>query len=139
MAGHSFMMLAHTCARGVRGMLPLKMFDKNGAIWCILSAPKYVIINLKINNFLDNKSTTQICAIFFSKINPNAYNNTKINTFTFYRGMWGTIAPRSQKSEKLEAIPLFHQILHTRRVYSPVIMWIQIRARGSRAWSLGIF
>ena len=40
------MMLIHTCAREV----PEKN-DKNGAIWCILSVPKCVIINLKINNF----------------------------------------------------------------------------------------
>ena len=46
-------MSIYTCARGVR-----EYFDKNGAIWCILSVPKYVIINLKINNFKDNKSTT---------------------------------------------------------------------------------
>ena len=25
--------------------------EKNGTIWCILSVPKYAIINLKINNF----------------------------------------------------------------------------------------
>ena len=33
----------------------LKMI-KNGAIWCILSDPKYIIINLKIKTFTDNKS-----------------------------------------------------------------------------------
>ena len=76
------MMLIITWARGVRGKI-----DKNGAIWCILSVPKLVIINLKVNIFLDNKSTTKIfCAIFFSKINPDAHFGTKINTFTFYKG-----------------------------------------------------
>ena len=46
-------------------MLPRKMFDKIGAIWCVLSVLKLVIINLKINIFLDDKSTTQIlCHIF---------------------------------------------------------------------------
>ena len=61
------MMLIITWARGVRGKI-----DKNGAIWCILSVPKLVIINLKVNIFLDNKSTTKIfSAIFFSKINPH--------------------------------------------------------------------
>ena len=35
------MMLIQTCTRGVRGKN-----DKNGAIWCIVSVPKYVIINL---------------------------------------------------------------------------------------------
>ena len=55
-----------TCARGVRGsMLPPKIFDKIGVIWRILSVPKLVIINLEINIFLDNKSTSQIlCHIF---------------------------------------------------------------------------
>ena len=41
------MMLFITGARGVRGK-----FDKNGGVWCILSVPKLVIINLKINIFL---------------------------------------------------------------------------------------
>ena len=46
-------------------MVSRKVFDKNDAIWCIQSVPKLVIINLKINNFLDNKATTQIlCHIF---------------------------------------------------------------------------
>ena len=35
-----------------------KKYDKNGVIWCNPSVPKYVITNLKINNFKDNKSTT---------------------------------------------------------------------------------
>ena len=46
-------MSIYTCARDV-----LEYFDKNGTICGILSVPKYVIINLKINNFKDNKSTT---------------------------------------------------------------------------------
>ena len=46
------MMLIHTCAGGGgRDMLPGFFFDKNGAIWCILSVEKYVIINVKISNF----------------------------------------------------------------------------------------
>ena len=69
-----------TCARGVRG----EIFDKNGAIWCILSVSKLVIINLKINNFWIINQQPKICAIFFSKINPDAHFGTKINTFTFY-------------------------------------------------------
>ena len=63
-------------------MLPLNFFDKIGAIWCILSVPKLVIIKLKINIFLDDKQP-KFCAIFFSKINPDAHFGTKINTFTF--------------------------------------------------------
>ena len=57
------MMLIITCARGgggVRGK-----FDKNGGVWCILSVPKLVIINLKNQPFFYNKSKTQIlCHIF---------------------------------------------------------------------------
>ena len=75
------MMLIFTCVRGVQGK-----FDKNGAVWCILSVPKLVIINLKINIFFENKSTTKFCAIFFSKINSYGHFGTKINTFTFYKG-----------------------------------------------------
>ena len=33
----------------------------------------------------------------------------------------------------MEAIPFIHQILHTKRVDSPVMMLIQIRARGPGA------
>ena len=49
---------------GSGGMLPQKIFDKNSAIWCILSVPKLVIINLKINIFF-YKSTTQTLCQFF--------------------------------------------------------------------------
>ena len=46
------------------------------------------------------------------------------------QGCLGAI--RSQrKVKKMEAFPFLHQIIHTRRIDSPVIMWIQIRARGS--------
>ena len=38
----------NTSTRGIGGMLPRKKNDKNGAIWCNLGFPKYVIINLKI-------------------------------------------------------------------------------------------
>ena len=78
------MMLIITCARGVRGK-----FDKNGVIWCILSVPKLVIINLKNNIFLIVNQQPKLCAIFFSKINPDAHFGTKINTFTFYKGDLG--------------------------------------------------
>ena len=38
----------HLCKGGPGACSPEKN-DKNGAIWCILSVPKLVIINLKIN------------------------------------------------------------------------------------------
>ena len=71
-------------------MLPRKYFDKNGAIWCILSIPKCVIINLKINIFGIINQQPKFCAIFFSKINPDAHFGTQINTFKFNKGgLWG--------------------------------------------------
>ena len=80
------MMLIITCAGGGGS----GKFDKNGAVWCILSVPKLVIINLKISNFffIINQQP-KFRAIFFSKINPDAHFGTKINTFTFYKGDGG--------------------------------------------------
>ena len=69
--------------------------------------------------------------IIFFKINPDAHVSKKINTFTFSNGGLGAIAPRSQRNvKKMEAFPFLNQILHTRRVDSPVMMWIQTCARG---------
>ena len=94
-------------------MLPLKKFDKNGAIWCILSVSELVIIDLKTNTFGENKSTTQILCHIFSKINPDAHFGTKINTFTYYqmgRG-WGrgrgAAAHRSQRNVKNGGLTFF--------------------------------
>ena len=48
----------------------------------------YVIINLEINNFrILNNNNPNVLAIFFSNINPDAHVSTKINTFTFYKGV----------------------------------------------------
>ena len=67
---------------GFGGMLPRKKNDKNGAFWAF---PEHFIINLEINIFYDNKSTTtQIICHILSKINPDAHVSTK-NTFTFYK------------------------------------------------------
>ena len=43
---------------GSGGMLPRENFDKNGAIWCDVGVPKYVITNRKTNNFKVTESTT---------------------------------------------------------------------------------
>ena len=51
------MMWIHTCAKGSGAYALPEIFGKNVAICRILSVPKYVIINLKINNFKDNIST----------------------------------------------------------------------------------
>ena len=83
-------------------------------------------MNLKINNFLDIKSTTpQILCHFF----PDAHVSTKKNTSTYYKGGLGAIAPESQKKnvEKMDDFP-FH-----------VMMWIQIRARGGSRGNSQIF
>ena len=53
-------------------MLPQKKNDKNGTIWCILSVPKLVMFNLKINIFWIINQQPKLCAIFFSKINQDA-------------------------------------------------------------------
>ena len=75
-------MCSHTVARGVRGMLPRKIFDKNGVIWCILGGvPKYVITNLKINNFKEKKQKENLIAIFLSQYNLHKHVSMKINTF----------------------------------------------------------
>ena len=47
----------------------------------ILALPLIIILK-------STKSTTKFYAIFFSKINPDAYVSTKTNTFTFYK--WGS-------------------------------------------------
>ena len=77
-------------------MLLRKKNDQNGAIWCILNVPK-LVIKLKINIFLDNKSTTQILRHIFSKFNPDAHFGTKINTFTYHKADLGAKAHKSQK------------------------------------------
>ena len=66
----------------------------NGATWCILSVPKYVMINLKLINFKDKKSTaTKIICVFSPIFNVS----TKINTFTFYKGGPGAKAHQRPK------------------------------------------
>ena len=56
----------HKCLGGPGACFPGKFFDKNGTILCILSVPKLVIINLKINIFFINQQP-KFCAKFFSK------------------------------------------------------------------------
>ena len=61
-------------AGGSLGMLPQENFDKNGAMWCNLSVPKYAITKLKINNFKVNKSTTtKVNCHIFSEINLDVH------------------------------------------------------------------
>ena len=53
----------------------------------------------------------------------------KINTFTFYKGV--CIAPRSQIKVKMEALCFYTKYYIPHAKIYPVMMWIQIRARGS--------
>ena len=62
-------MLTLTCARGVRRHTPPKKKDKNNAIWCMLSVPKYVIINLKSTIFRIINQQPIFCAIFSPRSN----------------------------------------------------------------------
>ena len=62
---------------GSGGMLPLKNVGKNGAIWCILSVPELVIIDLKTTFSGIINQQPKFCAIFFSKINPDSRFGTK--------------------------------------------------------------
>ena len=60
----------------------------------------------------------KLCAIFFSKINPDGHFGTKINTFTFYKGDrgggGGLIAIRSQRYVKKNGgLTFLQQISHT--------------------------
>ena len=74
------MMMNHTCAKGgggSGGMLPLKNVGKNGAVWCNLSVPELVIIDLKTTFLGIINQQPKFCAIFFSKINPDARFCTK--------------------------------------------------------------
>ena len=62
--------------------------------WCIMSFPKCIVINLKINNFKDNKSTTKRSfRHIFLQYHSAEYVSTKINTFAFYKGGSGGNSP----------------------------------------------
>ena len=91
---------------------------------CMLLSTKKSTIFRIINQQL------KFCAIFFSKINPDVHVSTKINTFTFYKGV--------QRNEKNGGFTFLHQIIQTRRVDSPVMKSVQIIARGRGGGSGGI-
>ena len=75
-----------------------------------------------------NQQQPRFCALLFSKINPDAHVSTKINIYTFYKGGLGAIASRSQRDlKKMEDFPFSSNITYS----SPVVLWIQISARGS--------
>ena len=70
-------------------MVPQKIFDKNGVIWCNLGVPKYVITNLKINTFKEKNQQENLIAIFLSPSNLDEHVSLKINTFRMYKGGLG--------------------------------------------------
>ena len=75
-------------------MLHRENFDKNGAMWCNLSVPKYAITKLKINNLKVNKSpTTKVNSHIFSSGQSSCTCYTKINTFRIYKGGLGGLSP----------------------------------------------
>ena len=55
-------------------MLPRENFDKNGAMCCNLSVPKYAITKLKINNLrLINQQQQKLIAIYFPEVNLDVH------------------------------------------------------------------
>ena len=60
------------------------------------------------------------------------------------RGSGGNTSPpppprKPEKCKKMDAFPFLYEIIHTRRVDSYVMMWIQIRARGVQGYTSPIF
>ena len=82
-------MCSHAVARGSGGILPRKIFDKNGAIWCNLGRPKVCYYQPKINNFKGKNEQENLIAILPSKINLDEHVSTKVNTFRIYKGVLG--------------------------------------------------
>ena len=66
------MMLIITCARGVRGK-----FDKNGGGLVHSECSKVSYYQPKNHIFFIINQKPKFCAIFFSKINPDAHFGTK--------------------------------------------------------------
>ena len=83
-------MCSHTVDRvgGSGGMLSGIFFDKSRVIWCNLGGggQKYVITNLKINNFKEKNQQEIFIAIFLSQIKLDEHSSTKKNTFRIYKG-----------------------------------------------------
>ena len=85
--------------------------------------------------FLIINQKPKFCAIFFSKIfNPDAHFGTKKNTFTFYKGDQGG---GGKEMYKWSFIYVFYSkyYIPDAKIY-PVIMWIQIHARGVKNFFL---
>ena len=107
-------------------MLPWKIFDKVDVIWCILSVPKLVIINLKINIFLIINQQPKFCAIFFLQDQSRCALWHKNKYIHIFQGGSGGNSPRSQKECKKNGSFTF--FIPGGKIY-PVMMSIQIHAR----------
>ena len=71
---------------------PPEKNDKNGAIWCNLGVPKYVITNLKSTILRIRTKTTKLnCHIFVLDRSRSTFLSTKINTFRIH----GSFSPIS--------------------------------------------
>ena len=79
--------------------------------FCPFPVPKYVITNLKVNNFKGKNQQEKLNAIFLSQINLYEAVSTKINTFRNYKGGLGASPPEAEenfkKSYKMETFPYF--------------------------------
>ena len=103
---------------------PFCFFDGGGAGFFSIYETRFSTIFSIINQ------QPKLCAVFFCKLNPDLTLIKKI-TRTLQGGPGGNSPPKPKKSKQMEDFPFSHQILHTRRVDSPIMMWIQIRARRS--------
>ena len=77
-------------------MLPREKKYKNGLIWYNLGVLKYVIANLKIEIFKDNKSMPY----FLSKSNLDEHLSTKLDTFSIYKVGLGASPPQAEENLK---------------------------------------
>ena len=62
-------------------MLPWKIFDKKGVIWCNLGRPKVCNYQPKNQQFKEKNKQENLIAIFLSRINLHKHVSMKINTF----------------------------------------------------------
>ena len=119
------MMLIRTCAGGGGGgggVLWHAPAEKKRYKWCGLVHSECP----KVCYYQPKDQQPKFCAIFLSTINPDTHVGTKINTFTFNKRGLGAAAPPPPPPK-------------AKKIDSPEMMWIQIRARGWMRLSPGFF
>ena len=62
--------------------------------------PKYVISNLKINNFKEKYPQENLIAIFLSQINVDEHVSREINTFRLYKGGGGGLGDQPPRNRR---------------------------------------